>query len=178
MWFISDYYESSSIASSVYTYNTENHPELELLTHASSVYSPIKTDPLHSRNNINSGGSNIQLTESYSSPHTDTEEIINDDSGDESLSDTSSSEEYNIDPTCMVMASSAKAHAGVARYKDFIRSLPVHLSKMVLGFLDTVSLYNCVCVSRVWRPLVEEVHNEAYINQHLQEEVMLMQVMH
>ena len=100
------------------------------------------------------------------------DEIFNDDSGDESLD--SIFEE--VDPTCLVVAGSAKAHSGVSRYKDFIQGLPVHLSKYIMGFLDQVSLHNCVCVSKKWRVLAEEVHKEFYINQHLQEEVMLMQV--
>ena len=86
------------------------------------------------------------------------------------------SESGSLDPACLVVPSSVKAYSGVVRHRDFVRCLPVHLSKSVLGYLDQVSLFNCVCVSRHWRMLVEEVHREFYLNQNLWEEVMLMQV--
>ena len=101
------------------------------------------------------------------------DEIENDDSGDESLY---TSELSSVDPACMVVPTSAKASSGVARHRDFIRSLPVHIAKYILGYLDVASLHNAVCVSYTWRILVEEVHYEFKINQDLIEEVMLMQV--
>lgn len=76
----------------------------------------------------------------------------------------------------LVMPTSSKGHAGVSRYKDYIRWLPVHLAKNILGMLDKVSLHNCVCVSKNWRVLVEEVHRESYEKHRLWEDVMLMQV--
>jgi len=63
-------------------------------------------------------------------------------------------------------------------FRDFIRSLPVHIAKYILGYLDIASLHNALCVSTNWRTLVEEVHNEFRVNQDLIEEVMLMQVCH
>ncbi len=60
--------------------------------------------------------------------------------------------------------------------RDFIRRLPVHLSKMILGFLDASSLVNCVCVSNHWRFLAEEVMNETLTQQIMREDVMLIQV--
>ena len=104
-------------------------------------------------------------------------EIINDDTDDDGFADEILSDLSSMDPTCLVIPTSTKAHAGVARYKDFIRMLPVHLSKMILGYLDQASLNNCVCVSKNWRGLAEEVHREHYVQQALWEEVMLMQVM-
>ncbi len=103
-------------------------------------------------------------------------EIINDDTDDDGFAEEILSDLSSMDPTCLVIPTSTKAHAGVARYKDFIRMLPVHLSKMILGYLDQVSLNNCVCVSKNWRGLAEEVHREHYVQQALWEEVMLMQV--
>ena len=94
--------------------------------------------------------------------------MVNDDGASIDLSE--------LDPTCMVVPTSEKAYSGVSRYKDFVRQLPVHLSKYILSWVDQVSLYNCVCVSRHWRLLVEEVHEEFHVNQRLWEEVMLMQV--
>ena len=96
------------------------------------------------------------------------------DSGDESLETVSNAS--SEDPTCLVVPSSAKAHSGVAKRKDFIHQLPVHLSKCILGYLDEPSLHNCRQVSQYWALLVEEVNKEYHVNQHLWEQVMLMQV--
>lgn len=82
----------------------------------------------------------------------------------------------SVDPMILVNPLSAKAYAGVSQHKDFIRCLPVHLSKMILSMLDMVSLYNALCVSPNWRKLVEEVRQEIKVNQQIKEEVMLMQV--
>ena len=65
---------------------------------------------------------------------------------------------------------------GVSRYKDFIQCLPVHISKMILGYMDQHSLYNCLCVNQFWRQLSESVQREYFVYQNLREEVMLMQV--
>lgn len=96
-----------------------------------------------------------------------------DDTDDEGFDDGSLE---SIDPACIVMPASTKAHSGVSKYKDFVRFLPVHLAKNILGFLDQSSLHNCICVSKNWRSLAEEVHKEFFVNQHLREDVMLMQV--
>ena len=151
--------ESSSLASTSYTFATAEHPELELLISARSVYSSFDKSTLlspHSKQVI----------------ATPWRGVDNDDTRD----DGASMDLSELDPTCMVVPTSEKAYSGVSRYKDFVRQLPVHLSKYILSWVDQVSLYNCVCVSRHWRILVEEVHNEFYVNQHLWEEVMLMQV--
>ena len=151
--------ESSSLASTSYTFATAEHPELELLISARSMYSSFDKSTLlspHSKQVIANPGRGVD----------------NDDARD----DGASMDLSELDPTCMVVPTSEKAYSGVSRYKDFVRQLPVHLSKYILSWVDQVSLYNCVCVSRHWRILVEEVHNEFYVNQHLWEEVMLMQV--
>ena len=61
-------------------------------------------------------------------------------------------------------------------FKDFIRRLPVHLSKFILGMLDSNSLTNCVCVSPNWRALAEEVQRETLSDQIMREDVMVIQV--
>ena len=59
--------------------------------------------------------------------------------------------------------------------KDFIRCLPVHLSKLILSYLDKASLVNCLCISRHWRMLCEEVQRDVFVHQIMIEEVMMMQ---
>ena len=65
---------------------------------------------------------------------------------------------------------------GSGRFKDFIRCLPVHLSKCILGMLDKNSLTNCLCLSKHWRLLAEEVKQDCMVHQIMAEEIMLMQV--
>lgn len=65
---------------------------------------------------------------------------------------------------------------GSEKYKDFIRCLPVHLSKRILGMLDKNSLTNCLCLSKHWRVLAEEVKQDYMVHQIMVEEIMLMQV--
>ena len=65
---------------------------------------------------------------------------------------------------------------GSEKYKDFLRCLPVHLSKRILGMLDKNSLTNCLCLSKHWRVLAEEVKSDYMVHQLMTEEIMLMQV--
>ena len=65
---------------------------------------------------------------------------------------------------------------GSEKYKDFIRCLPVHLSKRILGMLDKNSLTNCLCLSKHWRVLAEQVKQDYMVHQLMTEEIMLMQV--
>ena len=67
-------------------------------------------------------------------------DIINDDSGNESLTEFDQMAAA-LDPSCFVVPHSAKAHSGVSKYKDFIRNLPIHLAKMILGMLDQVQIF-------------------------------------
>ncbi|XP_060555980.1 F-box and WD repeat domain containing protein 10B-like isoform X2 [Ruditapes philippinarum] len=150
------YTECGSIASSNFTYKTDEHPDLELLTTVSQQYGQDQNNPFT--------GTSL--------PGYDLgDDIENGDGDDDFYDDTSSS----LDPAYMVIPTSAKAYVGVARHSDMIRLLPVHISKMILSMLDKTSLMNALCVSSAWRILVEEVHRDAYVNQQLWEEVMLMQ---
>ena len=152
------YTERASVSSSNFTYKTDEHPELALLTATSTTYgqdqiNPFTGDPL---------------------PGYILDGEIENDAGDDDYSDFTI--DSSLDPAYMVIPTSAKAYAGVAKHCDMIRQLPVHISKMILSLLDKSSLMNALCVSMSWRILVEEVHRDTYVNQQLWEEVMLMQV--
>ena len=69
-------------------------------------------------------------------------------------------------------------HNALSKQRDFIRRLPVYISKSILGYLDFQSLVNCVCVSRHWRFLAEEVKNELRAQRIKKDDVMLIQVPH
>ena len=60
--------------------------------------------------------------------------------------------------------------------KNALDCLPVHLSKRILGMLDKNSLTNCLCLSKHWRVLAEEVKQDYMVHQIMTEEIMLMQV--
>ena len=153
-----EYTERASIASSNYTYRTDEHPSLELLTTVSQHY----------------GQDNINPFTGEEFPHFELGDEIENDQGDEEFSEFTS--ESSMDPAYMVIPTSAKAYAGVSKHCDLIRMLPIHISKQILSLLDEGSLMNALCVSTLWRTLVEEVYRDFYINQQLLEEVMLMQV--
>lgn len=68
------------------------------------------------------------------------------------------------------------SYQALPKERDFIRRLPVHLSKYILGFLNQYCLINCVCVSKHWRFLAEQVRNDTLAQQIMREDVMLIQV--
>lgn len=63
-----------------------------------------------------------------------------------------------------------------AKQVDFIRNLPVHLSKSILSSLDKISLHNCLFVCKYWTSLVKEVNKEAILHKVLQDDMMLLKV--
>lgn len=152
------YTERGSIASSNFTFKSEEHPELDLLTKTGQCYGQDHLNPFT--------GTPL--------PGYELDGEIENDAGDEEYSEITN--DSSLDPAYMVIPTSAKAYAGVAKHRDMIRQLPVHISKMILSYLDKTSLMNALCVSSSWRILVEEVHRDTYVNQQLWEEVMLMQV--
>lgn len=106
-------------------------------------------------------------------------EFFSDDylSGNEDDDDDQCATDYaSVDPSAVVVSPASLVHSGVCRFKDFIRCLPVHLSKFILGVLDKNSLTNCLCISKHWRILAEEVKQDFLVHQLMTEEVMLMQV--
>lgn len=61
-------------------------------------------------------------------------------------------------------------------FKDFIRYLPVHLSKYILRLLDQTSLFNCRHVSQIWQTLAQEVNRESRFRLNMKKDIELMQV--
>ena len=59
---------------------------------------------------------------------------------------------------------------------DFIKLLPVHISKKVLGYLDEQELEVASKVSMQWEILAREVKSELILVQVAREDVMIMQV--
>ncbi|CAM4651555.1 F-box and WD repeat domain containing protein 10B [Caretta caretta] len=81
----------------------------------------------------------------------------------------------SIDPALAVVPASFQSASSVNKYKDFIRCLPTHLSKYILGFLDTKSLNRCTSVSHHWAFLVKEVKQEHLSHRLVLEEIVYLQ---
>lgn len=94
------------------------------------------------------------------------EDYMSGDEGDDESFINSLTQKESVESDCI----------GFEKYKDFLRCLPVHLSKRILGMLDKNSLTNCLCLSKHWRSLAEEVKQDYMVHQLMTEEIMLMQV--
>nr|XP_033816684.1 CMT1A duplicated region transcript 1 protein [Geotrypetes seraphini] len=79
------------------------------------------------------------------------------------------------DPALMLVPTSFQSSSGVSQFKDFIRCLPVHLSKYILGLLDKDSLSACLHVSLHWCYLAKEIQREKEVQIAIQNEAMILQ---
>ncbi|KAJ7984856.1 hypothetical protein DPEC_G00359110 [Dallia pectoralis] len=79
------------------------------------------------------------------------------------------------DPALMVVPRGSRSVSGVSRYRDFIRGLPVHLAKRILGLLDKASLRHCKDVSKHWRYLMGDTQKDRNCRKILEKQAMLMQ---
>ncbi|KAJ1130568.1 hypothetical protein NDU88_008919 [Pleurodeles waltl] len=172
--------DNVSIPESHYTYRTDDHPELEMLVQACPEYQEISSDTIfeHFKSLIPednpypieeiraSGISRSQQDHFWSSQQ---EPLMVDDKapGPSTIS--------LDDPALMLVPTSFQSSSGVSKHKDFIRCLPVHLSKSILGILDVKSLLNCLKVSLHWRYLAEEVRKDKVVQSSVQDEAMILQ---
>ncbi|XP_078147049.1 F-box and WD repeat domain containing protein 10B [Centroberyx gerrardi] len=85
------------------------------------------------------------------------------------------SEADSEDPALMVVPGSSSSMSGVSRYRDFIRCLPVHLSKRILGLLDKYTLRCCRKVSLHWRYLAQETMEDMDAKRIFQDQVVMME---
>ncbi|XP_031207717.1 CMT1A duplicated region transcript 1 protein isoform X3 [Mastomys coucha] len=65
--------------------------------------------------------------------------------------------------------------SGFSRYRDFIRDLPLHLSKYILRMLDKNSLNKCIFVSQHWATLVQQVKVDQSMQSFIQNQISLLQ---
>ncbi|KAM7145339.1 F-box and WD repeat domain containing protein 10B [Macrochelys suwanniensis] len=79
------------------------------------------------------------------------------------------------DPALAIVPASFQSASSINKHKDFIRCLPTHLSKYILGLLDTKSLNRCTSVSQHWAFLVKEVKREQLSHSLILEEIMYLQ---
>ncbi|XP_071953237.1 F-box and WD repeat domain containing protein 10B-like isoform X2 [Antedon mediterranea] len=144
-----------SLVSTVYSYDSYKYPEHELL----SLTKPAYYEPI----------TNHLATENLEPDHVLVEDY------DDDFDEVSLMSESSIDPTTSIMPMSKRATSGVAKRRDFIRDLPVFISKYILNFLDHASLAQCTRVSTAWHVFAKEVQDERIVHQELIEDVMLMQ---
>ncbi|XP_029934212.1 CMT1A duplicated region transcript 1 protein [Myripristis murdjan] len=78
------------------------------------------------------------------------------------------------DPALMVVPGSSTSMSGVSQCRDFIRCLPVHLSKRILGLLDKHTLRCCQRVSRYWRYLARDTMGDTDAKVIFQDRIAMM----
>ncbi|XP_043924738.1 CMT1A duplicated region transcript 1 protein-like [Protopterus annectens] len=170
-----------SIPESQYSFRTSDHSELELLVQASSKYKPVSPalfpEGLGSAaiedasDEISTVEPAIPASFTLSNWFPDGEKHCKVQRLDKSDASSISAD----DPALFTVPTGSQSTSGISKYKDFIRCLPVHLSKYILGFLDKRSLITCQHVSQHWSYLVEEMLQDAFAQQLVQDEAMILQ---
>nr|XP_006635506.1 PREDICTED: CMT1A duplicated region transcript 1 protein isoform X1 [Lepisosteus oculatus] len=172
--------DSSSIPESHYSFRSEDHPELELLIQASSGYEPVTMEthtsvwalaPVETLEDRDPEPSESGPLEQ--SPCTGEEEESH--SPGRFLESDEDQSVSSDDPALVTLPSSSQSLSGVGHYRDFIRRLPVHLAKHILGLLDNNSLVNCLFVSQHWRYLAEEIQKEVLVRRTVENQAMILQ---
>lgn len=142
--------EASSIASSHYTFSAENYPDVFSSLYDHKISCPSQDD---CQEELQASSRTINVA---------------------SCSDNKADEisGRNVLQLSGVNVSSEE----LSDFKDFIRYLPVHLSKYILCLLDQTSLSNCRHVSRLWQTLAQEVNHESRFRHNMKKDIELMQV--
>ncbi|KAM7333572.1 hypothetical protein ACRRTK_006892 [Alexandromys fortis] len=65
--------------------------------------------------------------------------------------------------------------SGSSKYRDFIRYLPLHISKYILRMLDKNSLNKCYLVSQHWAALTQQVKVDLSMHSFIQNQITLLQ---
>ncbi|CAL8302794.1 unnamed protein product [Lota lota] len=79
------------------------------------------------------------------------------------------------DPAFMVIPRSSASMSGVGRHRDFLRCLPIHLAKRLLGLLDKHTLRCCRNVSQYWRYLADDLVLDQNAQKVVRNQVLIMQ---
>ncbi|XP_073874725.1 F-box and WD repeat domain containing protein 10B isoform X3 [Macaca fascicularis] len=65
--------------------------------------------------------------------------------------------------------------SGFSKYRDFIRYLPIHLSKYILRMLDRHTLNKCASVSQHWAAMAQQVKMDLSAHSFIQNQIVFMQ---
>ncbi|XP_077968661.1 F-box and WD repeat domain containing protein 10B-like [Styela clava] len=155
--------DSASINSSVFSYHTDEHPELYQLAAVVSEYGDMDLSSPHSDTHSNVGHQKSSPTIRKHNRFHYEEDI--------SSIDTSSHDDHQ---PCLI-STSYSALSGISPCRDFIGLLPVHLSKNILGMLSRSDLSSCALVHSRWHQLVSQVRKDEFSLQIIKEEAILMQ---
>ncbi|XP_048467081.1 F-box and WD repeat domain containing protein 10B [Rhincodon typus] len=150
------------------TFQTDEHPELEPLTKIWPEYSNVSSEmlPLSLLQPEDNTASSVSL--SLKSGKTKKKRSVS--------SRTVNELPVVVEPPIpIIITSPFEATSGVTHHKDFIRCLPIHLAKFILGFLDHSSLQNCTLVSRHWAYLGREIMRDKLAIQCIFDEIKKLQ---
>jgi hypothetical protein len=84
--------------------------------------------------------------------------------------------DYDDSDSSTYLNKSVIANTLKKKYVDFVRMLPIHLSKLILNKLDIQSLHTCLFVSKFWYRIVKEVRKEVKLHRTLIADVLLLRV--
>nr|XP_054392207.1 F-box and WD repeat domain containing protein 10B isoform X6 [Pongo abelii] len=65
--------------------------------------------------------------------------------------------------------------SGFSKYRDFIRYLPIHLSKYILRMLDKHTLNKCASVSQHWAAMAQQVKMDLSVHGFIQNQITFLQ---
>ncbi|XP_062382976.1 F-box and WD repeat domain containing protein 10B [Sardina pilchardus] len=172
--------EIASIPESHYSFSSDGNPDLELLICASSVYGAVdlpsqcQADDVM-ETTVDTGCGSLTTVSDGAHKESSYARYGSATSGcdERDASDTDSA--YSDDPALTVVPKSSRSFSGVGRHRDFIRQLPVHITKRILGLLDSASLRSCLNVSQHWQYLALEVQHEGRVKRLLEKKAMSLQ---
>ncbi|KAK9965847.1 hypothetical protein ABG768_004913 [Culter alburnus] len=170
------------VTESHFSYHSDDHPDLDLLIKACTLYEPADLpQEAHqdSQTDISKQEYSEQIKDAKSlksvCPEVELHTQNLDPWNKRKDRDLDSDSSDDPDPALTVVPRSSKSMSGVSRHKDFIRSLPVDIAKIILGLLDKVSLYSCRCVSKHWQCLTNEILTEMEVKKSVEKQAMILQ---
>ncbi|XP_072098258.1 F-box and WD repeat domain containing protein 10B isoform X1 [Mobula birostris] len=158
--------DTVSLNESRYSFKTDEHPELQELVDIWPQFTVVTSDimPRSFLNQPTEAVDHIQLAKKRSA----IKKMHSLNEPQDVFTETESS-------IPLVITSSFQATSGISNYKDFLRCLPVHLAKYILGLLDYASLQNCMFVSKHWQYLAKELTRDLLALHCIFDEVLKLQ---
>ncbi|XP_030063946.1 CMT1A duplicated region transcript 1 protein [Microcaecilia unicolor] len=170
-----------SIPVSHYALRSEEHPELELLVQTCPENKALTSDMVYEKlstsasSETSSGKEETRISVSGTSRSKNLWVQAIKRYLDEKKEPVDDYPDPPDEPALMLVPTSYQSSSGLSQFKDFIRCLPVHLSKYILGLLDKDSLSVCLHVCLHWRYLGEEIQKEKEVQIAVQNEAMILQ---
>nr|XP_060620495.1 F-box and WD repeat domain containing protein 10B [Anolis sagrei ordinatus] len=141
----------------------------EFLTLSKAQEKSTPQDEGHLSSGVEVSSSHLHLQKAWSKDSDELSGDISEDMGDD---DTCFSVVLNVTSPMPTSSQRIPSHA---EFKDFIRCLPIHLSKRILCMLDHKSLYRCSFVSLHWNFLVNQIKKDTITNRALRSRTAVFQ---